>query len=86
MEKKQSKSKLQELQHRIDRNPAKIKQSKKNLLIIVTTELFAGIFIGAFLGYYTDQYMETLPIFVASFSILGFFAALLNIYRSVYKN
>ena len=86
MEKKQIRAKLQELQHKIDRNPAKTKQSKKNLLIIITTELFAGIFIGAFLGYYTDQYMGTLPIFVSLFSILGFFAALLNIYRNVYKN
>ena len=86
MEKKEIKAKLHELQHKVNRKVYKIKQSKKNLPIIITTELLAGIFIGAFLGYYMDQYMKTLPVFLSLFSILGFFAALLNIYRSVYKD
>ena len=86
MEKKEIKAKLQELERQSNEKPPKVGQNKKNLAIIIITELFAGILVGAILGYYTDKYVKTLPIFLSLFSILGFFAALLNIYRSVGKD
>jgi ATP synthase protein I len=77
---------LKELEGRVAAQKVPKKQGSQNMLIIIITELMAGIFVGAIIGYYTDKYFNTLPIFLALFSIMGFFASLLNIYRDVSKN
>ena len=45
-------------------------------------DLTAGILVGGFLGYWTDRWLHTTPLFMIVFFFLGFAAGFLNIYRS----
>ena len=48
MEKKEIKAKLQELERQSNKKPPKVGQNKKNLAIIIITELFAEFLWGLF--------------------------------------
>jgi ATP synthase protein I len=85
MKKEEIKSKLLNLEKKLDSNRVhNIKNKKFNMPVMIITELFAGIIVGATIGYLIDKFFKTLPIFVMLFSIFGFFASLLNIYRNLY--
>lgn len=49
-------------------------------------EIFSGIAVGILLGYTVDHWLETTPIFMLSFAILGFLGGLLNCYRRIFKD
>jgi ATP synthase protein I len=49
----------------------------------VSTELIAGVGVGAFSGYYLDKYFDTQPVFFLICFFLGAIAGGYNIYRSV---
>jgi F0F1-type ATP synthase assembly protein I len=85
MKKNEIRSKLLNLEKKLDANGGhKIKNKKLNMPVMIITELFAGIIVGATIGYFIDKFFKTLPIFVMLCSIFGFFASLLNIYRNLY--
>jgi len=85
MKKEEIRSKLLNLEKKLDSNKGNnIKNKKFNMPVMIITELFAGIIVGATIGYLIDKFFKTLPIFVMLFSIFGFFASLLNIYRNLY--
>jgi F0F1-type ATP synthase assembly protein I len=86
MEKDSIIAKLKKLEGQVAEQETHKKQRKQNVAMILITELIAGIFVGAILGYYADEYFNTLPVFLATFTICGFFASLFNIYRSFDRN
>ncbi len=47
-----------------------------------STDLVAALFVGGFLGYWIDQWLDTKPWGMIIFFFLGFGAGFLNIYRS----
>jgi ATP synthase protein I len=49
----------------------------------IATELVASVFVGAGLGYFLDQWLNTKPLFLVLMIFLGFGAALMNIFRIV---
>ena len=85
MKKEGIRSKLLNLEKKLNINKGyNIKNKKFNMPVMIITELFAGIIVGATIGYLIDKFFKTLPIFVMLFSVFGFFASLLNIYRNLY--
>ena len=59
-------------------------KAKKNpglLLIGVGSMLTSIVVAGFLLGYLTDKWLGTLPIFLLSFGALGFVGGLLKVYR-----
>ena len=52
----------------------------------VATELFAGVLVGAVLGYFFDSIFKTLPIFLVIFVILGALGGFWNVYKLAFKN
>jgi F0F1-type ATP synthase assembly protein I len=85
MKKEEIRSKLLNLEKKLNINKGyNIKNKKFNMPVMIITELFAGIIVGATIGYLIDKFFKTLPIFVMLFSVFGFFASLLNIYRNLY--
>jgi ATP synthase protein I len=51
----------------------------------VGIELFAGVMVGAIIGYFFDEVFGTMPIFLIIFIILGAFAGFWNVYKVVSK-
>jgi ATP synthase protein I len=84
MKKEEIKSKLLNLEKKLNNRGHTIKNKKFNMPVMIITELFAGIMVGATIGYLIDKFFKTLPVFVMLFSVFGFFASLLNIYRNLY--
>lgn len=48
----------------------------------ISTELLAGVLLGAAIGYFLDGLFETKPWLLALFTIFGGAAGILNVYRS----
>lgn len=51
------------------------------LLISVGTMLTSMIVAGFFLGYLLDVWLDTLPIFMLVFGVLGFIGGILKVYK-----
>lgn len=51
------------------------------LLISVGTMLTSMIAAGFLLGYLLDTWLETLPLFMLGFGVLGFIGGILKVYR-----
>lgn len=51
----------------------------------VGIELFAGVMVGAIIGYFFDKVFGTMPICLIVFVILGAFAGFWNVYKVVSK-
>ena len=49
----------------------------------VGVELFSAILVGIIIGILLDKYFNTSPLFLFIFLLLGSFAGLLNVYRTV---
>ena len=49
----------------------------------VGVELFSAILVGVIIGIILDKYFNTSPLFLFIFLLLGSFAGLLNVYRTV---
>lgn len=52
----------------------------------VATDLVAALGVGAFLGYWLDEWLGTRPLFMVVMFFLGFAAGFLNIYRAQMGN
>ncbi len=48
----------------------------------LVTELVAGLAVGAFLGYWIDKILGTMPVFLLIFFVLGAAAGILNVIRA----
>lgn len=82
----------QEMKEKIDafRQDAFQKNEKRspvasplNIIIIILSDLLGGLLVGAGLGYVAVTYWGAHKIFFAIFILLGGFAGLLNLYRSM---
>lgn len=62
--------------------PAETDYSRTAVGFQISTELLAGVLIGAGIGYLTDKFFSTHPWFIALFTILGGAGGLLSIYRT----
>ena len=49
----------------------------------VGVELFSAILVGVIIGIILDKYFNTSPLFLFIFLLLGSFAGLLNVFRTV---
>lgn len=49
----------------------------------IATELVASLAVGAGLGFVMDRWLDTKPLFMIVMLLLGFAAALMNVYRIV---
>lgn len=58
-------------------------QRQMGLAYRVLVEMIAGIGVGAFLGWVLDNWLGTLPLFIAVLVVLGFAAGMLNAYRAI---
>ena len=87
-----SKKEVSKLSDRID--TALAKESRKNTLksknqsllgsfYKLATELLAGLLIGAGIGWTIDQWVNTTPLFMVIFFILGGLAGIYNLWRIV---
>ena len=63
----------------------KEKQNAGLLLIGVGTHLSSMTAVGFLLGYATDQWLESTPIFMLSFGILGFIGGVLKAHKMLTK-
>lgn len=64
----------------------KVKNSNSafiNTFSRVATELLAGLLIGAGIGWTIDEWLETRPLFLIIFFLLGGAAGILNLWRLV---
>ncbi len=57
----------------------------KNTPFKILIDLISGIAVGVFLGYSVDRYLNTFPIALFIFSVLGMVGGLFNIYRDLDK-
>ena len=46
------------------------------------TEFVAAVFVASFIGFYIDKWLETTPIFIIIFFIIGSVAGIFNVVRS----
>lgn len=51
----------------------------------IATELLAGVLVGGFIGWQLDSWLETTPVFLLVFFVLGAGAGILNVMRSAYR-
>jgi ATP synthase protein I len=78
-------AKLKEKIEALDKNKNNTSESKKEsgagFGFKISTELVAALIVGVGIGLIVDNYLETKPIFLIIFFILGAFAGFLNVYR-----
>lgn len=53
------------------------------LALRIGTEMVAGVVLGAAIGWGLDRWLETRPLFLILFFLLGSAAGMLNVYRTV---
>lgn len=51
----------------------------------IATELLAGVLVGGFVGWQLDIWLETTPVLLLVFFVLGAAAGILNVMRSAYR-
>ncbi len=51
------------------------------LLIGVGTQLTAMVVVGFAVGYFTDEFLSTTPVFMVIFGCLGFIGGILKVYK-----
>lgn len=85
---------IQDLNKRINRFKAEEKKAEREVAadqnaytrpaaaFQISTELLAGVLIGAGIGYLLDIFFSTKPWFLAVFTILGGAGGILSIYRT----
>lgn len=52
----------------------------------VGVELFAGVLVGALIGYFLDRAFNTLPLFLVIFVLIGAAAGFWSIYKSFFAD
>ena len=84
MELKEIKSKIKKMKSDInEKNENDQKRvSPLGVAMKMGTEFVAAVFVASFIGIYIDKWLETTPIFIIIFFIIGSVAGIFNVVRS----
>ena len=83
MEIKEIKDKVKKIQSEINDKELKAKNaSPLGIAMKMGTEFVAAVFVASFIGFYVDKWLETTPIFILIFFIIGSVAGIFNVVRS----
>ncbi|MDC1148562.1 AtpZ/AtpI family protein [Pelagibacteraceae bacterium] len=56
--------------------------SSMGIALKMGTEFVAAVFVASFIGFHVDKWLQTTPIFIIIFFIIGSVAGILNVVRS----
>ena len=79
-----------EIKNRIEKVKSELKTEEKNdktvsplgVAMKMGAEFVAAVFVASFIGCYIDKWLETTPIFIIIFFIIGSVAGIFNVVRS----
>lgn len=83
MELKDLKDKVKKIESELEKKK-KIERSVSPLGVAMKmgTEFVAAVFVASLIGFYIDKWLETTPIFILIFFLIGSVAGILNVVRS----
>ena len=83
MEIKEIKEKVKKLKDELKSKELKKEgSSSMGIALKMGTEFVAAVFVASFIGFYVDKWLETTPVFIIIFFIIGSVAGILNVVRS----
>lgn len=84
MELKNLKSEIDKLKKevKVDEPDQKKSSSSIGIAMKMGTEFVAAVFVASFIGFQIDKFLETTPLFIIIFFIIGSVAGILNVVRS----
>ena len=83
MEIKEIKEKVKKLKDELKSKELKKKgSSSMGIALRMGTEFVAAVFVASFIGFHVDKWLQTTPIFIIIFFIIGSVAGILNVVRS----
>ena len=83
MEIKEIKEKVKKLKDELKSKELKKEgSSSMGIALKMGTEFVAAVFVASFIGFYVDKWLETTPIFILMFFIIGSVAGIFNVVRS----
>lgn len=83
MEIKEIKEKVKKLKDQLKSKELKKKgSSSMGIALKMGTEFVAAVFVASFIGFHVDKWLQTTPIFIIIFFIIGSVAGILNVVRS----
>lgn len=66
-------------------NEAERRGSALGLAFRITTELVAGVVVGGLIGWQLDRWLDTSPVLLLVFFVLGVAAGILNVVRTAHE-
>ena len=83
MEIKEIKEKVKKLKDKLKSKELKKEgSSSMGIALKMGTEFVAAVFVASFIGFHVDKWLQTTPIFIIIFFIIGSVAGILNVVRS----
>jgi len=83
MEIKEIKEKVKKLKDELKSKELKKEgSSSMGIALKMGTEFVAAVFVASFIGFHVDKWLQTMPIFIIIFFIIGSVAGILNVVRS----
>ena len=83
MEIKEIKEKVKKLKDELkSKELKKGGSSSMGIALKMGTEFVAAVFVASFIGFHIDKWLQTTPIFIIIFFIIGSVAGILNVVRS----
>lgn len=70
---------------RVVASDGKARGSALSAAFRITTELIAGVVVGGLIGWQLDKWLETSPVFLLVFFLLGAAAGIWNVIRTAWK-
>ena len=83
MEIKEIKEKVKKLKDELKSKELKKEgSSSMGIALKMGTEFVAAVFVASFIGFHIDKWLQTTPIFIIIFFIIGSVAGIFNVVRS----
>ena len=83
MDTKEIKERIKKIKSDIETKETQVKNaSSLSVAMKMSTEFVAAVFVASFIGFYIDKWLETTPIFIIIFFIIGSVAGIFNVVRS----
>lgn len=83
MEIKEIKEKVKKLKDELKSKELKKEgSSSMGIALKMGTEFVAAVFVASFIGFHVDKWLQTTPIFIIIFFMIGSVAGILNVVRS----